>query len=143
MTPDTPTAEPRQSTRRLVAARIGRCARMHLERGPFAGRVVSRFRGGANLLLERAATRALVVLQTDAVVFAQKGFADNIPASGGFPPMKQLLADFIEQGGTIWVCGPCIKARGISPDDLIEEATIMAGAQLNIAAIEADAVFVY
>jgi len=88
-------------------------------------------------------TQATVVLQTNAVVFAQKGVADTVPASGGFPPMKKLLADFIEQGGTIWVCGPCIKARGISPDDLIEEATIMAGAQLNIAAIEADAVFVY
>ncbi|BBO76840.1 hypothetical protein DSCW_42570 [Desulfosarcina widdelii] len=88
-------------------------------------------------------TQATVVLQTNAVVFAKKGFADTVPASGGFPPMKKLLADFIEQGGTIWVCGPCIKARGISPDDLIEEATIMAGAQLNIAAIEADAVFVY
>lgn len=88
-------------------------------------------------------TQATVVLQTNAVVFAKKGFVDTVPASGGFPPMKKLLADFIEQGGTIWVCGPCIKARNISPEDLVEEATVMAGAQLNIAAIEADAVFVY
>ena len=45
--------------------------------------------------------KATVVLQTNAVVFAQKGFADNIPASGGFPPMKKLLGDFIELGGIL------------------------------------------
>ncbi len=87
--------------------------------------------------------KATVVLQTNAVVFAKKGYADDVPASGGFPPLKKLLADFIELGGTLWVCGPCIKSRGIAPEDLIEAATVMAGAQLNIAAMEANAVFTY
>lgn len=87
--------------------------------------------------------KATVILQANAVVFAKKGFADTVPASGGFPPMKKLMSDFIELGGTIQVCGPCIKDRGITPEDLIDGATVTAAAQVNIAAIEADAVFVY
>lgn len=87
--------------------------------------------------------KATVVLQANAVVFAKKGFAQTVPASGGFPPMQKLLADFQELGGTIQVCGPCIKDRGISPAELIDGATVTAAAQVNIAAIEADAVFVY
>ena len=79
----------------------------------------------------------------NAVFFAKKGFAATVPASGGFPPMQKLLSDFIELGGTIQVCGPCIKDRGITPDELIDGATVTAAAQVNLAAIEADAVFVY
>ena len=87
--------------------------------------------------------KATVVLQANAVVVAKKGFADTIPASGGFPPMKKLVSDFVELGGIIWVCGPCIKERGIDPSDLIDGAEVTAAAQVNIAALEADAVFVY
>jgi uncharacterized protein involved in oxidation of intracellular sulfur len=87
--------------------------------------------------------KATVILQANAVVFAKKGFAETVPAAGGFPPMQKLLADFTELGGTLQVCGPCIKERGIRPDDLIDGATVTAAGQVNIAAIEADAVLVY
>lgn len=87
--------------------------------------------------------KATVILQANAVIFAKKGFAETVPAGGGFPPMQKLLADFVELGGTIQVCGPCIKERGITPEDLIDGATVTAAGQVNIAAIEADAVFVY
>jgi uncharacterized protein involved in oxidation of intracellular sulfur len=86
---------------------------------------------------------ATIILQANAVVIAKKGFVDTLPAAGGFPPMQKLLSDFTELGGTLQVCGPCIKERGITPDDLIDGATVTAAGQVNIAAIEADAVFVY
>lgn len=86
---------------------------------------------------------ATVILQSNAVVFAKKGFADNVPASGGFPPMKKLMADFMELGGVIRVCGPCIKERNIDPSDLVAGAEVTAAGQVNLAALEADAVFVY
>jgi predicted peroxiredoxin len=35
------------------------------------------------------------------------------------PPRSEL-------GGKLLVCGPCIKSRGIAPDDLIEGAEIVA-----------------
>ncbi|MBL0716315.1 MAG: DsrE family protein [Desulfosarcina sp.] len=86
---------------------------------------------------------ATIILQGDGVKIAQKGFVDSMPPGGGFPPMKSLLASFLEQGGKIWVCGPCIKDRDIAESDLIEESTITAAGSVNIEAIESDAVFVF
>jgi uncharacterized protein involved in oxidation of intracellular sulfur len=57
--------------------------------------------------------------------------------------MKELLASFIEQGGQIRVCGPCIKDRNIAESDLIEGAEVTAAGSVNLEAIESDAVFVF
>jgi predicted peroxiredoxin len=87
--------------------------------------------------------QATIVLQGDGVNLAQKGFADTMPPGGGFPPIKKLLTDFVEMGGRIWVCGPCIKIRDIAESDLIEGAHITAAGAVNAEAIESDAVFVF
>ncbi|MEJ2661587.1 MAG: DsrE family protein [Desulfobacteraceae bacterium] len=87
--------------------------------------------------------QATIVLQGDGVTLARKGFADTMPPGGGFPPMKKLLTDFIELGGRIWVCGPCIKTRDIAESDLIEGADITAAGAVNVEAVESDAVFVF
>lgn len=87
--------------------------------------------------------QATIVLQGDGVNLARKGFAEAMPPGGGFPPMNKLLSDFIELGGRIWVCGPCIKTRDIAESDLIEGADITAAGAVNAEAIESDAVFVF
>jgi len=84
-----------------------------------------------------------IVLQSGAVEFAKKGFVDTVPAAGGLPPMKKLLADYLELGGKLMVCGPCIKSREIAESELVAGAEVTAAAQVNIAALEADAVLVY
>jgi len=86
---------------------------------------------------------AKIVLQGDAVNIAKKGYAETMPPGGGFPPMKELLESFLELGGILWVCGPCIKDRNIAESDLIEQSEITAGGSVNLAAIESDAVFVF
>ena len=96
--------------------------------------------GGAALAMDVQAT---IVLNGNGVTIAQKGFAETMPPGGGFPPMKKLLDDFMELGGKLWVCGPCIKVREIAEADLIEGATITAAGAVNVEAIEADAVFVF
>ena len=58
-------------------------------------------------------------------------------------PLKKLIDDLVELGGRIWVCGPCIKVRDIEEADLIDGARVTAAAQVNIAAMEANAVFTY
>ena len=40
------------------------------------------------------------------------------------------MPSFVEAGGTILVCSPCAKKRGIEADDLIDGATIVGGATL-------------
>lgn len=87
--------------------------------------------------------QATIVMQGEGVTLAQKGFADTFPPGGGFPPLKKLLADFIELGGRIWVCGPCIKSRNIAESDLVNGATITAAGAVNVEAIESDALFVF
>ena len=87
--------------------------------------------------------QATIVLQGDGVRIATPGFAEAMPAGGGFPPLKKLLDDFMEQGGKMWVCGPCIKHRGIEESALIDGAEVTAAGSVNLAAIEANAVFVF
>ena len=46
-------------------------------------------------------------------------------------PLKSLMGDFIERGGTIWVCPPCVKARGYSQEDFIEGITIQGASAMH------------
>ncbi len=96
--------------------------------------------GNAALAMD---VQALVILQLNGVFLAKKGFVDNMPLAGGFPPLKKLMADFLELGGEIRVCMPCIKERNIAEADLIEGAATTAGGALNLAAMEANAVLVF
>jgi len=87
--------------------------------------------------------KAIIALQGNGVYLALKGYAETMLPGGGFPPLKKLITDFLELGGELKICMPCIKERNIAETDLIEGSEITAGGALNIAAIEADAVLVY
>jgi predicted peroxiredoxin len=87
--------------------------------------------------------QATVVLQGEGVYLAQKGYIDHMVSGGGFPPIKELLKSFLEQGGQLLVCVPCIQSRHIEESDLIEDSKTTAAGNLNILATEAHAVFVY
>lgn len=71
----------------------------------------------------------LVFLSTEAVRLSQKGYADDI-AEEGFAPLKELMAGFAEGGGTIYVCAPCFKKRGLDEDSLVAGAKVVGGAKL-------------
>jgi uncharacterized protein len=87
---------------------------------------------------------ATVCLQGNGVYLAQKGYAEKTLAPGGFPPLKKLISEFIELGGNLLVCVPCIKERNIDEkQDLIEGSKTTAAGALNIEAMESNAVFVY
>jgi predicted peroxiredoxin len=87
--------------------------------------------------------KAVVVLQGQGVYLAQKGYVDTMAKPGGFPPMAKLLADFLELGGDLRVCVPCIKERHIEESTLVEGSRPTAAGELNVEAIAADAVLVY
>lgn len=71
----------------------------------------------------------VVFLSIDGAYLASKGYADDI-YEDGFAPLKDLMSQFIEAGGTIWVCSPCYKKRGFGEGDLIDHAKIVGGAKL-------------
>ncbi|MBM4259548.1 MAG: sulfur reduction protein DsrE [Deltaproteobacteria bacterium] len=71
----------------------------------------------------------LVFLSTEGVRLAVEGYADDIHETG-FAPLKELMANFVEAGGTIFVCSPCFKKRGLDENTLVKGAKIVGGAKL-------------
>jgi uncharacterized protein len=97
--------------------------------------------GNAALAMDIQAT---VVLQGNGVYLARKGYTENMLPPGGFPPLTKLIREFLELGGKLLVCVPCIKERKIDEKaDLIEGAQTTAAGALNVEATESKAVFVY
>ena len=70
----------------------------------------------------------VVFLSTEGVRLSQKGYADDIHEDG-FKPLRELMADFAEFGGTIYVCSPCFKKRGLDENSLVPGAAIVGGAK--------------
>ncbi|KAA0909820.1 peroxiredoxin [Aquicoccus porphyridii] len=77
-----------------------------------------------------AGMSASVFLTTDAVDIARRGAVDLVHAHP-MDPLKDLVADFLSRGGTLWACPPCVKARGYGEGDLIEGAEIVGASALH------------
>ena len=73
--------------------------------------------------------QTVVFLSIEGVRLSQKGYADDIHEEG-FAPLRDLMANFVKAGGTIWVCSPCFKKRALDENNLVEGATIVGGARL-------------
>lgn len=71
----------------------------------------------------------LVFLSTEGVHLAVNGYADDIHEEG-FMALKELMTNYAEAGGTIYVCSPCFKKRGLDENNLVAGATIVGGAKL-------------
>lgn len=71
----------------------------------------------------------VVFLSIEGTRLSQKGYADDIHEEG-FAPLKDLIANFAAAGGTIYVCSPCFKKRGLDEDNLVDGAKIVGGAKL-------------
>jgi len=83
-----------------------------------------------------------VILQSNSVVLAKKGEAENVAASG-FMPLKQLIDTYIEMGGKLLLCSPCLKERNITKDDLIDGCEIIAAGTVISEVLSAKAVLTY
>ncbi len=70
----------------------------------------------------------VVFLSTEGVRLSQAGYADDIHEEG-FAPLKELMDKFIGAGGTIWVCSPCFKKRGLDEKKLLGSTMIVGGAK--------------
>ncbi|MDD5249577.1 MAG: DsrE family protein [Rhodocyclaceae bacterium] len=84
----------------------------------------------------------LMGFQGNGVMLTIKGMADHVAASG-FPPLKDLLKAYLEGGGKMYVCGPCVGSRMIAPHDLVEGATIVGAATFVAECVAATNVLVY
>lgn len=71
----------------------------------------------------------VVFLSVEGVRLSQQNYADDIHEEG-FAPLRELMANFVKAGGTIWVCSPCFKRRKLDESRLVDGATIVGGAKL-------------
>lgn len=85
----------------------------------------------------------VIGLQVDGVLLAKKGVAETITAPA-FPPLKELLDIYLENGGKLLVCGPCVKSRQINPEtDFVVGATVVNAATFVKEVSEATNALVY
>lgn len=66
--------------------------------------------------------------QGDGCLLVKKGVAETVRAPE-FAPLGGLLTTVQELGAKLLVCSPCVKSRGLSEDDLVEGAEIVAAAR--------------
>lgn len=84
----------------------------------------------------------VVILQASAVLLSKKGIAENVNAPG-LLPLKQLMDTFIELGGDLLICSPCIKERHIADNELIEGAKPIAAGTVVTEVLSAKATLTY
>ena len=46
-------------------------------------------------------------------------------------PLAKMMEDFINRGGVIWACPPCVQSRGYQQADLIEGVTIIGASAMH------------
>lgn len=95
--------------------------------------------GNAAIAME---AEAVIVLQSTAVYLGMKGYAEHVH-SPSFPPLRDLMDIYFEGGGKLLVCSPCLQTRKIAAEDLIPQATVIAGATLISEAFSATSVLSY
>ena len=84
----------------------------------------------------------VMILQAAAVIFSKKGEAEKINAKG-FMPLKKLLDTFIELGGSLMLCSPCLKERNITANDLVTGSVIVAAGSVATEVLSATSVVTY
>lgn len=73
-------------------------------------------------------------LVSSGVDWVRKGAADGARLNPFDPPMKEMIQNVIDSGGTIMVCPPCAKVRGYDQDAFIDGVTL-AGSTAMLAVV--------
>ena len=76
-----------------------------------------------------AGQQAVVLCTIEAVRLGTEGGTDGI-ASPGLPALKDLYAEFVGNGGEVWLCGSCTKPRNIGEDQCAKGAKIVGAAKV-------------
>lgn len=72
-----------------------------------------------------------VFVAAEASELVRKGAADGIQAPG-YEPLADLLQAFLANGGRLWLCPACVKAKGIDEAQLLDGVEV-AGAPRTMA----------
>jgi predicted peroxiredoxin len=82
-----------------------------------------------------------IFLTGNGVKLAQKGFADKLPTVKGMASIKELMTAFVDGGGALQVCIPCLESRGIKKNSFIEGTQFINLMDFAVQTLDADRVF--
>ena len=85
---------------------------------------------------------AVVILQGNGVLLAGRNIHQHVFA-GGLPPLRDLMKTFLEGGGKLLVCTPCLQHRMLEEPWLVEGSELIAGARVIQEATSSSAVLNY
>ena len=71
-----------------------------------------------------------VFLVASGVDWVRKGAADAARPNPLDPPMKEMIDNVRNHGGTIMVCPPCARVRGYGPENLLDGVEIAGSAAM-------------
>lgn len=77
-----------------------------------------------------AGLQVSIFLTSAAVDLARRNAIDMTHVNP-LEPLASLVSDFLERGGTLWACTPCVKARGYGPEDLIDGVEITGASPMH------------
>ena len=84
----------------------------------------------------------LIGFQANGVLLVQQGIAEHVFAPG-FPPLKELMDLYVEAGGQLYACGPCVGSRHIAIEAFVPGAKVVNAATFVKEFTEATNVAVY
>lgn len=67
----------------------------------------------------------VILLLSDSVALASKGYADKIDIGKPFKPVKDLLDAYLKAGGRIAVCSSCMQHNNVSEESIIDGVEIV------------------
>jgi len=66
-----------------------------------------------------------ILLLSDGVHLAEKGYADRIDIGLPFQPIKNLLTTFLDEGGKLKVCSSCMEHNNVAEESILSRADII------------------
>jgi predicted peroxiredoxin len=91
----------------------------------------------ANAAVDRG-EKTSIVLASEGVWLAFKGYADDLENGAPFQPLRELIGAFLKKGGQLNACTPCMQKRGIKDAYVIEGTRLISGSDLIQILKEAD-----
>jgi len=83
-----------------------------------------------------------IFLMDDAVEIVKKGAIDGVQFKT-FEPITEMLQNYLDMEGKLFVCHPSSDARDIHPEDCIEGVEFVNASRLLESGKEADVVFTF
>jgi len=87
-------------------------------------------------------TEVVMGFQGNGSLLAVKCMSDHVNANG-FPKLSELIETYLEAGGKMYICGPCVGSREVKEEELIPGAESVGAATFISESLESTQSLIY